>query len=106
MALTVTPIRRTVFGNRRVVTADVAFDNAYTAGGLALTPANLGLSKIDHVVGSVASKSDLSLAVSVQYDYTNSKLVAFKSNTSADLQQVAAAADLSTYTARITAIGN
>ena len=51
MALTITvpDAGRTVIGNKRLVMGTIAFDSSYPTGGEALTAANLGLDKIDHI---------------------------------------------------------
>jgi hypothetical protein len=51
MALTITvpDAGRTVIGNKRLVIGTIAFDSSYPTGGEALTAANLGLDKIDHI---------------------------------------------------------
>jgi hypothetical protein len=43
--------------------------------------------------------------VLVAYDYTNSKLQAFKSNTAANPQEVADTASLATYKVRLRCVG-
>lgn len=73
MGLTVTigGSEKTVFGNRRAVFADVAFDSSYPTGGEALTPETLGLRTIDFLVVENAS------GYTFEYDRTNEKLKAF-----------------------------
>jgi len=68
MSLTITNKEFTVFGTKRVVFCDIAFDSSYPTGGEALTPDTLGLS----VIGSahVLPRSGYMF----EYDYTNSKL--------------------------------
>lgn len=46
MALTLSNITQYVQNSRRVVEADVAFDNAYTTGGLTVPLASLGLKEV------------------------------------------------------------
>ena len=58
MALTVAVVKRTgITPTGRVVVADVTFDSGYPAGGEPFTPAEFGLSKIDHMEsgGALAS---------------------------------------------------
>jgi hypothetical protein len=115
MAVTVTKIESFVFGAHEVCIADVAFDNSYPLGGEALTAANFGFEReITHVFAGVARDPDTSdNAYVLDWDDTNSKLVAFRSysaddGTSADyspLVEAATTGDLSAYTARVVAIG-
>lgn len=71
MALTVSVTRRNVSGNQNIVTGTVAFDSSYTTGGLALTAATLGLRVVDMII--IQPRSGFVF----DYDYTNSKLLAF-----------------------------
>lgn len=71
MGLSLSMVRETVFGNRRVKVVDVTFDASYPTNGEALTPANLGLQTIDLVL--VSPDGGYLFA----YDYTNQKLKAF-----------------------------
>lgn len=72
MALTLTRIRGTIVGSKRVSVYDVDFDASYPAGGESLTAANLGLHAIDLVLASPDS------GLLFQYDYANSKLLAYE----------------------------
>lgn len=49
MALTITPLRRRVVGDRVHVEASVAFDNSYPTNGEDYTPADFGLIHLDLV---------------------------------------------------------
>jgi hypothetical protein len=97
VALTITIVDNIVEGNKRVITADVKFDNSYVAGGLPVIPATLGLTNILYV-GLNSKANNL-----IQYDYVNKKLQAYVSSTGAE---VAAAVDLSAVTVRARFIGN
>jgi|GEM_PF-3074840 len=68
MALGITIQRVSVFGNKRIVTADLTFSGTYPPGGEALGAALLGLSEIDLVLPS--GKSGYIL----EYDYVNAKM--------------------------------
>lgn len=77
MALTITPILITVFGNKRAVLAEITFDDNYATGGESLTPANLGLQAIDAMFVDAGAAAAGTAAVTVKYDRTNKKLQAF-----------------------------
>ena len=70
MSLTITNKEFSVFGTKRVVFCDLAFDSVYPTGGESLTPSDLGLSEAKFV--SVAGKSGYIF----EYDYTNENLKA------------------------------
>lgn len=105
MALTVTTVRRTVYGNRRVVIADVTFDSSYLTGGESLTPSDLGLTAVDRIDAGVSTGGYV-----IVYDHTNSKLMAFQGDNTnaaaAPLIQVPNATNLSAVSVRVDAIGN
>lgn len=95
-----------VVGDRKEVHADVLLDNNYPAAGYPLTAADLGLEGgLDLVDPGLAVKADNTLATLCSYDETNKTLRCWKSNTASNPQPVAAAADLSTYTVRVRAVG-
>jgi hypothetical protein len=70
--LSITKWVQTVFGDRRVVIADLAANgsNTYATGGLALKPKDLGLDVIDFLVAEPETQV-------YQYDYANQKLKAY-----------------------------
>ena len=81
---TTTVIHETVFGNKRVVTADVEATgtSTVTATGDAYLPAALGLKGFDVVMMSPATLSGTATATTAAdlgyfptYDYTNEKIV-------------------------------
>ena len=89
MAVTfaITTIHRSVFGNKRVVTADVVFTGTPTATGDSLTAADFGLNGIDVILmdaQTISSTSTPTTAADVGYqcgyDYENSKLVITESD--------------------------
>jgi len=52
MAAAVTVVRRTVWGDRKVIHATIAFDSSYPTGGEAITLADLGLKEVDFCMAS------------------------------------------------------
>ena len=96
MALTITPVRSFVVGDRRMVIADVTFDSSYATGGEALVASDLGLKLgLDSIHAASTTRGH-----TCPYDYVNGKLMAFSGGT-----EVSAATDLSRVTTRVTAIG-
>lgn len=71
MALTIGNLKFDVEGNKRRVTGTIAFDSSYPTGGESLAAADIGLRAIDSI--RVDPKSGLVF----EYDYTNSKLLAY-----------------------------
>ncbi len=71
MALTITEKNRSVFGNKKIVIADIDFDTSYPTGGEGLTAANLGLTGVDFL--QVSGKNGYIF----EYDYSNAKLLAY-----------------------------
>jgi len=99
MGLTITNKEFTVFGNKRVVFCDVAFDASYPTGGEALTPDTLGLSVI--TFASVAGKGGYIF----EYDYTNKKLKAmYPRSASAVANSAANQLDVSSGSATASAV--
>lgn len=77
MALTVTNARSnmpltSVQGDKRVFQGRITFDSSYPTGGEVLTPAEVGLTRIDHVI--VTAKGGTEVVV---WDHANSKLQIF-----------------------------
>ena len=70
MALTISVVERTVFGNKRIVFADVDFDSSYPTGGESLQASDVGLKAIDFLQATPKS------GYIFEYDYTNEKLKA------------------------------
>jgi hypothetical protein len=92
MGLAYSIVNSTVYGDKRVITADVTFDNSYVTGGEPVTPSALGLGSILHCNGG-SKAGNL-----IQYDPANVKLLAYVSSTGV---QVANAVDLSAVTIRL-----
>jgi len=110
MALTVTNVKKSVFGDQRVVIADVLMDNSYLTGGELLPAATLGLKTVNFAV-AVQKNATTSIRV-FQYDIANGKLLAFQQTDPAaaggaaiPFPEVTSAVDLSATTVRIIAIG-
>lgn len=106
VALTLTKVTGGAYtsGNHRVRSFTVTFDSSYTTGGLALTPANVGLKTITSAVPEGAFvKTDRSDGVEVHYSISQQKLLAYQSTTGAPskLIEVAGLTDLSAYSGRI-----
>lgn len=71
MALTVVISDQGIAGNLRWVRGTVAFDSSYPTGGESFTAANIGLRVIDSI------HFHHTAGVSFEYDYTNSKILAY-----------------------------
>jgi hypothetical protein len=109
MALTLSPVTRTNFGDKRVRIYDVTFDSSYPTGGESLTPADVGLKAIYTVEGSQARNADGSLTHSIIYDHANKKLLAHQFDGSAlstqAFEEVAAGTNLSAFSTRLMIVG-
>jgi hypothetical protein len=98
-------------GNLRFCTRDITFDNSYPTGGYAVTKAQAGMNAaVRSVLTDAGAKNAAGTsAVPVRYDYTNNKLQAYRydgaSAGKAFLEEVANAVDLSTFTVRVTFVG-
>lgn len=98
---TITLIARTVWGNKRVVIADVVLgDDTWPSGGLALTPSQLKLDGVDLVL--ITGKK-----LDYYYDYSNEKIDAYlpPTVTGADKAREAANGATPDETVRLIAIG-
>lgn len=71
MALTIANREFLGAGNRRAVVLNVTFDSSYATGGEDLTPASLGMKKVDSCTATPQG------GLIFEYDYTNKKLQAF-----------------------------
>lgn len=115
MALTTTLVEKFVVGDRQINVVDVTFDDAYPAGGEAVTASALFLENtITHVVGNVLRDPDTAdNAYLVDYDAANKKLVVLGGDYTPAAQgpfiEVSGfgtpITDLSAYTARLTVFG-
>jgi hypothetical protein len=110
MALTISKVLGAdyVSGNKKVKVRDITFDSAYVTAGEALTPAQVGLRKIEQAYPSgLFRNADGTLAIDVSYDRTNKKLLAYETAASASSphSEVTSEDDISAYTGRMTFIG-
>ena len=111
MALTIARITGadTTWGNKRVRVRDITFDSSYPTGGEPLTPADVGLKKIEQAVPHGAARNTAgTLAVDVAYDATTAKLFAYETaaTVATPHAEVGSGESLATYTVRITFIGH
>ena len=114
MALTfaTTIIHESVFGNKRIVTADVVATGTGTATGDAFLPAALGLRGFDILmIGNSQTLSSTATATTaedvgyhVAYDYVNEKLIYTQADGDAGAH-VASTAQLTNTTVRVMAVG-
>lgn len=74
ITLTKVPDSYDAWGKHLVTGYDVALDTSYPAGGYSITPANVGLSRIDEVI--IGNGNIASAAFRLAWDYANKKLVA------------------------------
>jgi len=73
--IAVSNIKKSVFGNKRIVIADLTFGSTnYPAGGISLTPADFDMQEIEFL--KVNGKE-----LQYQYDYDNHMLLAYVSTT-------------------------
>lgn len=85
--------------NDRMIAEVVATGGSYLTGGEVLTAADLGMSNIQGVYGTISNGTAVVVA---WFDYTNQKLKLFVPNTGAE---VANAVDLSGYTGTLLITG-
>lgn len=91
----------------------VTFDSSYTTGGLALTAADFGLTRLHSVIPcGPAIKSDVTAAYAVAWNAATGKLAAYNQTDPAaaggaaiPLPEVANAVNLSAYSVHVVAIG-
>lgn len=96
MSLTITDVSRTVFGNRRVLIVDVAFDSSYPSGGESLTAVDLGFLSIDYI------RATAKVGYDFDYDYVNSKLKAIRNATNRPQLVTEEALTVSSHTGTLT----
>lgn len=115
MAFTIASVSNAdyVSGNKKVKVRTLTFDSSYATGGESLTPSEVGLKVITECKphGPFRTSSG-STAISVSYDYTNSKMFAYRTKDPGNaggadvpLQEVANTTDLSTFSGRVTFVG-
>lgn len=84
MAVSATIVRRSVFGNRKIVIADLTFSGNYATGGEALAASTLGLRSFDTVIlDGVAVAADLATALGAKYNYGTSKIAFYEGGVTA-----------------------
>jgi hypothetical protein len=109
MAIAVTVIDKpSVFGERRIVIADIVFSGNYATGGEAITAANLGLTRIDFLTAAPVSAADAgTTGTPVRYDYSTGKMQHFEGAASAAplLEKDNAEAYVSGTKVRVMAVG-
>jgi hypothetical protein len=92
-------------GNERGVRVDITFDDSYLTNGEPLTPADLGLSRVNQLVSDQGGLG-ANFGRVIQYDRDNELLLAFESaGANAAMEEVGNATDLSDLTVRVTAYG-
>lgn len=110
MAVTVTNVRRSVYGTDRVVIADLVFSSNYAAGGESLPASALGLTNLFSIsgAGGAAPATDRATADVWGYDYATSKVLFYQTGTAADgpLNQKGNEAYITGCSIRVLAIGN
>lgn len=108
------PVSRFAIGNRKMVIRDVTLTTGanYTTGGETITASAVGLRKIEQAIASDGANAsgDTGLPVSFRFQSDGSvKILAYDYNGAnaarAFLAEVAANANLSSFTARVTFIG-
>lgn len=116
MALAYTIIHESVFGNKRIVTADIDFDSSYPTEGEPMAPADVGLRGFDIVLTSAMSLSNTAdedvagdLGFSPTFDYVNEKMIMTYSDLNGGADgpsiQVANAVDLTGVRVRALIVG-
>lgn len=109
MALTLTSVKKDVWGTTRCHVWDVTFDNSYPTGGESLTGADLGLPHQVFLV--VANSKGDDASYKVDYDYANELLKVSGVQQDADaavtepFDEEDDEADLSGLIVRVVAIG-
>jgi hypothetical protein len=74
MSLTITNVKRSNMGNRRVRVFNAAFDSSYPTGGEVLSPASIGLRHIDEVFIS----NPVLLGYQLSWDRVNKKILVYQ----------------------------
>ena len=116
MAVTITSVAGADYSvaNKRVRIRKITFDSSYPTGGESITASDVGLHKITEAIphGAFRKTSDGSTAVFVSYDYTNSKLFAYRQKDPANaggadipLPEVGNTVDLSGFHGYVTFVG-
>lgn len=94
--ITISSLKRNVAGNKRLHTAIGTHSGTYASGGSSLTPAKMGLHVIEHInIFDVATSSPYVYT----YDYTNQKVLTWKTTATATSSQPTATSSQPTATA-------
>lgn len=122
MGLTVSVVKRTVFGDQKVTIADITFDSSYPTGGEALNLQQLGLNtvnfmQIPSVSGYILEWDGTNKKIKVRtplgaHTHTENTAASYAQNattaasTAAAAAEVANATNLATLVIRVMAFGN
>lgn len=105
VATTTTVSRRSVWGDRRAITAKLVFDTGdYADGGIAVTPAQFDLTSIEAVIPLGVAFS-ATLANAVAWDPATSKLVLFECGADGDMLDEKPAEAMTATTLNVLVIG-
>lgn len=100
MGLTLAKVDDGVRGDQRYSVYTATFDSDYASGGESLTPANVGLWKIDYVNAEITAVGGTVNVASAAYDATNQKLQLF------DETPAAVTGDVSNIVVKVEAYGH
>lgn len=105
VATTTTVVRKSVWGDRRSVTAKLVFDTGdYADGGIAVTAAQFGLQVLEVVI-PLGCAFSATLANAVSWDPATSKLVLFECGADGDMLDEKPAEAMTATTLNVLAIG-
>lgn len=93
MALGITVNDRSVYGNKKIVIASLAFDSSYPTNGESFTPADVSLDTISFI------SFEQRAGYLFEYDYTNKKIKVYGPHTHTIRFQTSAAANAVTAAA-------
>lgn len=100
----------TVFGNKKIVFADVTFDSSYPTGGESIAASDFGLNTLQYVIplGPAVDSDGTggSNAVPVFFDASTSKLQTFESGASGTVNpEKGSGESLANYLVHVIAVG-
>lgn len=98
MGITATALFKSEVEGRRMHVYNIAFDDAYPTGGEAVTPGDVGLTRIDDAIISPEG------GFTFEWDTTNSKILAYWVDTSTDGAAMAEVVDTTDINANLTAV--
>lgn len=111
MALSLSTVKKTVWGDIRVHIVDVTFDSSYPTGGESLTKADLGFTTTTLGVFTTTKQTGSVAVYESVYDLTNEKLMVYGVEQDADaattepFDQENDTANLSALVVRVIALG-